>query len=324
MKTALYFEKLKNSMVRCTLCPSFCIIKNNSIGNCSVRKNCDGVLYSMIYKKTISINIDPIEKKPLYHFLPGSKTLSIGTIGCNLKCSHCQNHEISQITDTSLYKDMRSFEYMDIIELAIKNGCRSISFTYNEPIVSIETIIELSKKSKEFGLKNILVTNGFINEIPLRDLLKNIDAVNIDLKSFNNNFYKNICRGTLAPVLKTIEICSSSIHTEITFLVLENKNDNIEEVRRVINFIYGLDKNIPLHFSKSYPMYKMQDLHPTNIHSLIQIKNIAKTKLNHVYIGNCSYFNEIECQKCKSKNLENGFCLECGEKLYGLFNDEII
>ncbi|MBU4283743.1 MAG: AmmeMemoRadiSam system radical SAM enzyme, partial [Nanoarchaeota archaeon] len=198
MKEADYYKKLKDENVQCLLCPKKCVIKKDSYGFCNARKNINGRLYSVVYSRPCAVHIDPIEKKPLYHFLPGSKALSVGTIGCNLECKHCQNWTMARARPEEILTEKITPD--EIIELAIKNDCKIISYTYNEPTIFFEYMLDCAKIARKKGLKNTIVSNGFINKEPLKELCKYIDGANVDLKAFNNKFYKDICSAWIEPV----------------------------------------------------------------------------------------------------------------------------
>jgi pyruvate formate lyase activating enzyme len=291
MKKAFLFRKLENKKVQCLNCNHKCILNNNSIGLCGVRKNIDGILYNLIYNKIISESIDPIEKKPLYHFLPNTKTYSISCVGCNFKCPWCQNFEISQILKKGfLIGKPRKKE--DIIKNALKHNCTSISYTYTEPTVWSEFIYEVSLFAKKNNLKNIWVTNGYFSKECLNYFTKKglIDAMNIDLKSFNEKTYKEYCNADLKKVISSIEEAYlNRIHIEITTLIIPGVNDNLKEMDKLSKFIFSLDKKgeIPWHISRFFPAYKMVNKSITSIKILEKIKEIGiKNKLKYIYIGN--------------------------------------
>ncbi len=335
MKEALYYKKLENHKVQCVLCPRKCIILENNIGNCGARKNIKGKLYSLVYGKAASYNIDPIEKKPLYHFLPGSSSFSFGTVGCNLHCFHCQNWQISQAKADEFFQ--QELMPADIIKLAIKNKCESISYTYNEPTVFYEYMIETAKLAKKKNLKNVIVSNGYINEEPLKKLCRYIDAANIDLKSINNDFYKKICSGAVEQVLNSLKtLQKNKVWIEITNLIIPGENDNLKDIEKLCRWIKeNLGINVPLHFSAFYPTYKMPDKEPTNASVLFKARDVAlKQGINYVYAGNvfAGQAGNTYCPKCKKlliergymnvykNNIKNNKCIFCGEKIAGVFD----
>ncbi len=289
----MYYERLNDNKVKCNLCPHNCIISEGKTGICRVRKNEKGKLISLNYGKHTSYAYDPIEKKPLYHFYPGRDIFSIGSFGCNLKCDFCQNWDIAH--EESLTMEI---EDEDILLLAQSKGSIGIAYTYNEPTISYEYVLHMSKLVKKHGLKNVLVTNGYINEEPLKELLPYIDAMNIDLKSFNDDFYKKICKGSLQPVLNTIKLAAQYTHIEITNLVIEGQNSSEVEIRALSKWIGDIDKEIPLHLSKYYPSYKMR-LPETSYEVLLRSKEIASEYLDYVYVGNVwGIDNNTYCSNC--------------------------
>jgi pyruvate formate lyase activating enzyme len=330
---ALFYSRLKNDLVQCHLCPKNCVIKPGEYGLCSARKNISGKLYSMVYSNLCSVAIDPIEKKPLYHFMPGEKVFSLGTTGCNLHCNFCQNWEISQTKPNETLKP--SLTPQNLIQEVIRSKCKIIAYTYNEPTIFYEYMLESAKLAKQNNLKNVLVSNGFINEKPLKELLPYIDAANIDLKSFDNNFYKNVCSGQLKPVLDTLKsIKKAGVHLEITNLIIPNLNDNMKLIDKMCRWVHkNLGDDVPLHFSAFYPCYRLLDKEPTPIKTLLKAKKIAeKNSLNYVYLGNVSSDSSTYCPKCKKiliehkiyktnqKNIINGKCKFCKEKIKGVWS----
>jgi pyruvate formate lyase activating enzyme len=287
MKVALFYNKLNDNRVQCHLCPHNCKIADGKLGICGVRRNRGGVLYSETYEKVSAIHFDPIEKKPLYHFLPGKIILSIGSVGCNLSCNFCQNCDISQVTvdDFSWFKH---YTVGDIIDLAInrKNNA-GVSYTYNEPSIHYEYISEIATEIRKRKMYNVMVSNGFINREPLQKLLPVIDAFNIDLKAFTEDFYKKLTGASLKPVLDTLKLLKESgNHYEITNLVIPTLNDDPLIFGKMIDWIYKeLGEYTVLHLSRYFPHYKMT-LAGTPISVLERLYNIAKEKLHYVYMGN--------------------------------------
>jgi len=281
MKEALYYKRA-GAGVNCLLCPQRCKIPEGKTGFCKVRRNKGGRLYSLIYGETTSIALDPIEKKPLYHFHPGAQILSLGTKGCNLSCRFCQNWTISQDPNCPT----RPITPKETIAKAKKVDSIGIAYTYNEPFIWYEFIADTARLAREAGFKNVLVTNGFVNQEPLKELLPLIDAMNIDLKSMDDSFYIQHCRGSLYPVLETIKTASKTCHIELTNLVIPTLNDTDEHFERLVDWV---EKNagpqVPLHFSRYFPCNKM-DIPPTHIDTLRRAEKIAKTKLKHVHLGN--------------------------------------
>src|SRR6056297_374079 len=280
LKEAMFYEQKDNGLVKCLLCPHNCTIKQDKLGICGVRINKDGTLYSENYGEITSMGVDPIEKKPLYHFHPSEGILSLGTFGCNFGCLFCQNYRISQD------KPNTSKQTPDqIIKHAKDRNLMGIAYTYSEPVVWYEFVYETAIKAKNEGLKNVLVSNGYINHKPLEKLYKYLDAANIDLKSFNNDFYKKICGGSIDPVLETIKYLNNKIHLELTTLIVSNQNDDESELEDMFKWIADINRDIPLHLSRYFPNYKM-DEPATKEQTIKKAYQLAKKHLNYVYIGN--------------------------------------
>jgi pyruvate formate lyase activating enzyme len=333
MREASYYIKQEDS-VKCVLCPRDCVLKNGEVGFCKVRKNENGKLYSLVYARPVAVHVDPIEKKPLFHFLPGSKTFSIGTAGCNLRCQHCQNWNISQAKPSD-FSD-RVLEPKEVVKQAIEQGCKSIAYTYNEPTIFFEYMIETAKLAKKKGLKNVAVTNGFIHQEPLKELCKYLDAVNVDLKSFSKQFYGKVTAAWLEPVLDTIKtLKEKGVWLEITNLIIPSVNDSDITIKEMCEWLkenVGVD--VPIHFSAFHPDYKFQDYPPTSIESLTNARDIAKNLgLNYVFVGNV-FTNGLENTTCPNCNkllidrrgfqiLENNMfkntCRFCNKIIMGVF-----
>ncbi len=318
MEEARFYEKLQDNKVRCHLCPHECVIRNGSRGICNVRENQQGILYSLVYEQVSSHGVDPIEKKPLYHFHPGSSAFSIGTIGCNLSCDFCQNWGISQ-GRASTYK-MTSQE---VVDLASRS--ESIAYTYNEPTIWYEFVYDTAQLASQKGIYNVLVTNGYIKEEPLREVLPFIDALNIDVKAFTNTFYKELCRGSLPPVLKAVKIAKEYAWVELTTLLIPGKNDSEKEIRQLVDWVASVGEEIPLHFSRYYPSYQLS-ISSTPVETLEKARDIALEKLRYVYIGNVwgHKGDNTYCYNCGNlliqrrgfsasvKGLHNTTCTACG------------
>jgi pyruvate formate lyase activating enzyme len=337
---ALYYNELNDKSVKCELCPHNCKINEANTGLCKVRRNIDGKLYSLNYGKIISLMVDPIEKKPLYHFYPGSRTLSLAMQGCNLKCEFCQNSSISQLRDATEIKG-EELSPENIISIAKAKNIDIISYTYTEPTVFYEFMLETAMLAKNSKIKNVMVTNGFINEEPLRELLKFIDAFNVDLKTFRDNTYKEVIGGRLDVLIDNLEIIAKSKSwLEITTLFVPGMNDSTEEKEDIARFIANLDKNIPWHISKYHPHYKMAEKAPeeTSMESLLEAYEIAKAAgLNYVYIGNImdKKYNSSYCHSCNKEVIaRQGYnvsieeenipslkskCSSCGASIPGVF-----
>jgi len=286
MKEAKLYKK-EGSNVRCIACAHKCIIPIDSTGICGVRKNIEGKLYLLVYGKVVVKHVDPIEKKPLKHFLPGTSTFSIGTIGCNFHCSFCQNYDISQFKE--FYGDKILGENItprQIITQAVRSKCKSIAYTYNEPSIFIEFVKDVSKLAKRKELKNIMVTNGYLSSESFNFIKNYVDVMNIDLKSFKDDFYKKHCQASLKHVLDTIKrVNKAGIHLEITTLVIPGENDSLEELKQIPEFIASVSNEIPWHVTRYFPQYKLQKP-VTPIETLKQACEIGNKYLKYVYMGN--------------------------------------
>ena len=284
---AMYYESLPGKMVRCNLCPNRCILSPGQIGICKARKNIDGKLYSIVYGKVAAVHLDPIEKKPLYHFLPGTKTYSIATTGCNLRCKFCQNWQIAQVFPWEVKTiDMTPEQ---IVEEALRSGAKSIAFTYTEPVVFYEFMLNTAKLAKEKGLKTVMITSGYINPEPLKNLLKYLDAVKIDFKGFSDKFYQKMTMGHVQPVLDAMKIVKQSGKwLEIVNLVIPGENDSEEDIRNLALWVKeNLGEDVPVHFTRFHPDYKLLNTPPTPIETLKKARKIAmEVGLKYVYTGN--------------------------------------
>ncbi len=331
MKTARYCDELQRYQLQCRLCPHNCVIGDEKTGICKVRKNVKGELYLDTWGIFSSMGFDPIEKKPLYHFYPGKIIFSIGSYGCNLRCKFCQNWEISQEFN-SRFDHRKKYTPESLVEMAQEKYANvGIAFTYNEPIVWFEYMVDIAEKSKSKGLKNVMVTNGFINHEPLHELLEYIDAFNVDLKAFTEDFYKTLTRSILAPVKETLKsIRKSGKHLEITNLVVTGQNDQKKDFQEMVKWIAGeLGTETVFHISRYFPTYKMS-VPPTPVNVLDDLYNLAKEHLSYVYVGNLATSNgqNTYCAACGSKVIDRsrydtwvsglddkGFCKNCGNKV---------
>ncbi|MEW5760439.1 MAG: AmmeMemoRadiSam system radical SAM enzyme [Candidatus Thermoplasmatota archaeon] len=329
MKEASFY-KIGDKEIKCLLCPHGCKIGEGKRGICGVRENRKGKLYSLIYGLATSINPDPIEKKPLYHFYPGSYVFSLGTVGCNFKCLHCQNYEISQAEINDVYT--RTIAPENLPKMAKETGCAGIAWTYNEPTIWYEYSYEGAKIAKENDLYTVYVTNGFIMPEPLKEISKYLDAMNIDVKAFTEDFYRKISKGKLENVLETCKYAKElGIYIELTYLIIPTLNDNDEELRKFCKWVVDeLGKEVPTHFSRFHPDNKLRNLPPTPMQTLEKAYNIAiETGIEYVYIGNVPHGNyeNTYCPKCKALlierygftarkiGLKNGNCKKCGNKI---------
>lgn len=298
------FWHKSGDVIFCDLCPHGCVLPKGKIGICRSRKNADGALLSLGYANPCAIHTDPIEKKPLYHILPGTKTYSLGIAGCNLRCKNCQNHPISQSSPLQTQNIYLPPE--KAVEQAIKNGCSSIAYTYSEPVVWIEYVLDTASLARKAGLKNILVSSGYINNGPFEELCTVIDGAHIDLKSFDNDVYNKLNAGKLEPVLQTLVTArKADVWLEVVNLVIPQWSDDFEMIRKMCRWIkQNLGSSTPLHFSRFFPLYKLANLYPTPVKTLLTARKIAiEEGLLFVYIGNVPEINT------------NTFCTKCGELL---------
>jgi len=282
-----YFKIIDSNSIQCTACYRACIIKENNTGFCKVRKNIDSRLVTLVYNKISSINIDPIEKKPIFNFLQSTKTLSFGTLGCNFDCAFCQNHEISNCNNKCL-ELTRQYSPEEIVNLAIEKNCPSISYTYNEPTVFVEFALDTMKLAHKNGLKNIWISNGYMSKEVLKDIVPHLDAINIDLKG-TQDFYNALIPGIYVKHIKENikELYENKIHIEITNLLIENYNTDSKDIQEIVDFVYSVSPDIPLHFSRSFPHYRLNHITPTKLETLKLAEKLAKEKgLVNVYLGN--------------------------------------
>ncbi len=308
MKEARYWKGLReSSRVQCELCPHQCVIVPGKTGICGVRRNDEGTLMSLVWGRSVAENVDPIEKKPLYHFLPGSLSLSIATVGCNLRCTFCQNSDISQYPLNTGEITGRELLPGSVVQSALRNDCASISYTYTEPAVYLEYVVDAARMAHQSGIANVMVTNGYINpDIVKQDLAGLIDAANIDLKSFSEDFYKRLCSARLSPVLDAIAAYyEAGIWIEITTLIIPGENDSPQELREIARFIRSLSPDIPWHISRFYPRYRYDKASPTPVEDLEAAREIGLSEgLSYVYTGNVA-----------GHAGENTFCRGCGQRI---------
>jgi pyruvate formate lyase activating enzyme len=333
-KLSPYFTPMEGDAIQCELCPRRCTVSEGKRGLCRVRENRGGKYYSLVYGNPCAIHLDPIEKKPLFHVLPGSKSLSIATAGCNFACKFCQNWEISQ----AFPEDVYSYDVPP--ELAVKRaqemGANSIAYTYVEPTIFYEYMLDVGTLAKEAGLLNVLHSNGFINPDPLERLCRVLDAANIDLKGFTQRFYHELCRGRLDPVLQTLKTLKrENVHLELTNLVIPTKNDDLSEVREMCRWVKEeLGADTPVHFSRFYPLYKLRKLPPTPISTLEKAREVALScGLEYVYIGNvlnheawntfCPQCRQIVIHRTgymiRDLHVIEGTCEYCGKTIPGIW-----
>jgi pyruvate formate lyase activating enzyme len=333
-----YNETLKDGSIRCVLCPNDCIIIKGKQGLCRTRMNIEGKLYSIVYGYPYGLHADPIEKKPLYHFFPGQKILSFGTFGCNLFCKGCQNFDMTRTDALISIKDMKYYSPKEIVDIALKNNIKMIAYTYNEPTIFFEYMLDVAQIAKSKGIKNVIVSNGYINPAPLRELCKYIDAANIDIKGISEKLYSEYTFAKLAPVLETIKtLHKKKIWIELTNLVIPGLNDTTDDIKTLCVWIReNVGRDVPLHFSRFYPHYHASDIPPTPVETLIKTKDIAKEEgIKYVYVGNLGELDNTYCIKCHSLLIEretfhpvmkntrlhgkNIKCMKCGTKVPGIF-----
>lgn len=351
MREAILYEKLTDNKVKCLACSWYCKINAGQVGICATRLNKNGNLYSLVYGKAIGLYLDPVEKKPLYHFLPGSRIFSFGTAGCNFGCLFCQNWEMSQTIKNyqlrvkNLEKNIVNIiEQMSttitprkIISMTVEQGARGIAYTYNEPAIFVEFAHDTARLAKKRGLKNIYVSNGFESTEAFNYIKDYLDAINIDLKSFRSEFYQKISKSKIEPVLNNIKkFFQSGIETELTTLIIPGYNDSQGELSATANFIVNVSKDIPWHISAFYPAYQMLNVSPTPRKTLIGAYEIGKKAgLHYVYVGNVldSKRSATFCPNCnrllvgrdgyyidvRGLDLDKGRCRGCQEKIYGVW-----
>ncbi|MBA7700776.1 GTP 3',8-cyclase [subsurface metagenome] len=334
LKEALFYEKLYDNEVECRLCPRRCLLKEGERGDCQVRENIGGVLYSLVYGKPCSLSVEPIEKAPLFHFMPGHTRLCLATVGCNLRCKYCQNWQISQKTVEEVEHIIMSPE--QVVETALHYNVDSICFTFSEPVVFYEYLYDIAVLAREKGLKTSIVSNGYINPEPLKKLLKVLDAVKIDLKAFTEEFYEEVSLGELAPVLDSLRIIKQEgVWLEVLNLVVPTLNDDPEEIRAMCAWIREeLGDDVPLHFSRFFPQYRLTSLPSTPVETLEKAYAAAKEAgLKYVYIGNVPghKYNSTFCPSCgetliariqfsvSQNQVTQGRCPFCGEPIPGFW-----
>ena len=314
MKEAYLYKKLDKKIVRCFLCNHKCLIKEGAKGICGVRENRRGTLFSLVYEKIIARHMDPIEKKPLFHFLPGSNSYSMAAVGCNFKCLFCQNADISQMPSEHNRIFGEDITPPMIVEDAIVNRSATISYTYTEPTVYFEMAVDTARLATAKGLKNVFVSNGYMTEECLKEIHPDLHGINVDLKSYNDDFYMKKCGAKLEPVLRTLEIIKKmGIWLEVTTLLIPGLNDSDEELESLSGFLADLDPEIPWHISRFHPTYRMTDIHATPADRIHRARDIGKASgLRYLYTGNLP-----------GDNGENTFCHNCGKLLIERFGFNI-
>ena len=337
MKEAMFYEKLDNNLVNCNLCSHRCRkIADSKRGMCGVRENRDGTLYSLVYGKAVARSVDPIEKKPLFNFLPGSRAYSIATVGCNFRCDNCQNYDISQlpsVRSTIVGEDVPPEE---VVLAAKLSNCESIAYTYTEPTIFFEYALDIAKLATDEGIKNVFVTNGYITPEALKEIAPYLDAANIDLKSFSDEFYRKNCGARLEPVLDSIKLYKSlGIWIELATLIIPTLNDSEEELQKIAEFIKEVGEDIPWHITQFHPTYKLIDKPITPVTTLRRARQIGlEAGLKYVYEGNVPGENgeNTYCPKCQKmlirrlgyriidNKIKNSVCPYCGAEIDGVYN----
>lgn len=331
---ARYWEKLPHRKIKCTLCPRECVIDDRERGYCGVRENRGGVYYTLVHSRVCAANIDPIEKKPFFHVLPGSTSFSIATAGCNVNCKMCQNWDISQVRPEqvrSLYLPPR-----EVAALARQNRCATISYTYSEPVIFYEYMMDTAEAGRAAGVKNVVVTGGYIKPEPLKELCGRVDAVKVDLKAFSEKFYREVVNGELKPVLEAlVGLRKLGMWTEIVYLVVPTLNDSDPEFRGLARWVKSeLGADVPLHFTRFHPQYLLKNLPPTPVKTLERAKAIADAEgLRYAYLGNVPGHpgENTYCPKCRrtvieregfwirSVRLLEGRCASCRQLIPGIW-----
>lgn len=332
---ARWYEKIPDKRVKCKLCPRECVVDDRERGYCGVRENWDGVYYTLVYGNPCTYHIDPIEKKPLFHFLPGTTAFSLATVGCNVDCQFCQNWQISQIRPEQA--DNFDLPPRKVAQLTKESGAPTIAYTYTEPVVFAEYMYDSAVEGNKLGLKSVMISNGYIQETPMRELAEVLSAVKIDLKAFSEKYYREIVSGELKPVLDTLVLLRKlNIWTEIVYLVLPTLNDSDQELRNLVKWMKtDLGSDIPIHFTRFHPQYKMQNLPPTPVKTLERAREIALSEgIHYVYVGNvpghsgehtyCPDCQKILIQRKGFWILENrikkGKCPDCNKVIPGVWS----
>ena len=337
VRDAMWFERLDDRIVRCELCPRECLVADVERGYCGVRENQGGDYKTLVYGALCSANIDPIEKKPLYHYLPGTTAFSVATAGCNIECKFCQNWEISQVRPEQL----SSYEVppAELVQIASSRNSPTIAYTYSEPVVFYEYMHDTAALGRESRVGSVIISNGYIKEEPLRQLCRYLTGVKIDLKAFTEEFYQQHCAGRLAPVLETLEVLADiGIHTEIVVLVIPTLNDSEVEIRNMAQWIKEhMSADVPVHFSRFHPVYRMLNLPPTPVATLERARQVAMdVGLRYVYLGNVPFHEggHTYCPSCgellirrvgynvEVVSLVNGACGKCGTAIPGIWSQE--
>ncbi len=328
MKEALYYKPQPVNKVLCTLCPKRCKIRNQGTGDCRVRMNADGKLYSSIHGKVGAKSVDPIERIPVFHYLPGSLFFSIGTNGCNFTCTFCNEWQLSQ-----KHVATEAMTPKDVVDLADANGTVGVAYRYNEPMVWYEFVLDCARAAREKGLKNVMITNGFVSEDAFREILPHFDAVTIDLKSMAETFFRQMCTGQMEPVLKSLKIAREYCWTEVSYLLIPKLNDTERSVEAAVEYVASVSPDIPLHFLRFTPQYQLTHLPNTPDEALVRAREIGRKVLKHVYVDDLAAENGAStlCPQCgavavlrrglmvQEKHMKGNACEACGAVIPGVF-----
>ncbi len=334
---AMFYENIGGDTVRCTLCPTQCVVRDGGRGLCGVRENRGGTYYTLVYGTAAALNIDPIEKKPLFHYLPGTRAFSLGTAGCNLHCKNCQNWEISQVRPEQVDRPI-PLSPQTIIAKAREYGTASIAYTYNEPVIFYEYMRDTAQLARSNGLRSVMISNGYINRQPMLELAPHLDAVKVDLKGFTDSFYRDYCGGTIEPVKQTIKrIHALGKWLEIVYLVIPTLNDSMATIRQMSDWLKAAaGADVPLHFTRFMPCYQLKKLPPTPVSTLEACREVAMDRgLNYVYVGNvpghegentyCAHCGKVVIRRHGYEILERnvtsgGACKFCGKQIPGVWS----
>ncbi len=334
---ARYYEKLEHHEIRCLLCPKECLVGDRERGYCGVRENRDGTYYALAYGHPCALHIDPIEKKPLFHVLPGTQALSLSTVGCNMECKFCQNWQISQSTPEQV--ETRFTPPRQIVDMAERYRAPSIAYTYGEPVVFIEYMQDIAREAAAKGIRNVVISSGYIKKDPLLDLCGMVDAIKVDLKAFEESYYHDVCSSELRPVLDAlILIRKQGVWLEIVYLMVPTLNDNPDKIREMARWLVAnVGADVPIHFSRFFPQYRMTNLSPTPVSSLERAYEICREEgLDYVYVGNVPGHKteSTVCPKCgkvvisrrgytiERVDIMDGGCRFCGHSIPGIWQED--
>jgi pyruvate formate lyase activating enzyme len=335
-KEAMFYEKLPDGVIRCLICPRQCVVGDSGRGYCDVRENLSGTYYTIVYKRVCTYHVDPIEKKPLFHFLPGTTAFSLATVGCNLDCKFCQNWEISQEKPENVDASMISPD--DVAAATLGSKSPTVAYTYTEPTVYFEFMLDTARRGHAAGLKSVVISNGYINRDPLLLLCREMNAIKIDLKAYSQDFYAKVCNGNLKPVLDSIvAVKTSGTWLEIVYLVIPTLNDGEKDIDAMSKWLLAnVGPEVPVHFTRFYPTYKLKNIPPTSVAAVERARQVAMARgLRYVYVGNvpsghpgestyCPGCGEVAIKRAgytiQANNLRNGTCSRCGKVIPGVWS----